>query len=799
MTASTPQTLPLNVALQQAVAHHQAGRLQEAEQLYRAILQAQPYQADANHNLGVLAVQVGQHLASLPYLKTALAVNPAQGQYALSYAEALLTTGQAGEALNVLQAAIKRGFNTPAVQALRQKIEASMLNAAATGAAPTPAEIDRLVDLFNAGQHTELESRARSLLERCPDSGLAWKVLGASLQAQGKEALPALQRSAALLPDDAEAHCNLGIAQQSIGELDNAIASYRRALEIKSDFAEAYFGLGVILQIIGQLDDAVTNYRNALKIKPGYTKVYLNLGVALETLGRFDDALASFRRVLEMTPDCAEAHNNLGNTLKAAGQIDNALASYRLALKIKPDYAKAHYNLGSVLQSLGQFDGAIASFRNALEIKPDYADAHNNMGVALEELGQFDYAVVSYTRALEINPDFADAHANLGNVLQDLGQLDSAVASYIKAIEIKQYCAIAHRNMADALNKLEQVDSALASYANALEINPDSADTRLNRAFCLLEIGRYSEGWPEYEYRWDTSKPKRSRPATALPQWDGHRPASGERLLVFEEQGLGDRLQFARYLPLAAACFPGGVSLVSDMIDGALSTLLRRSFSDVEILEATPSDQSAWQWQCPLLSLPLAFGTTLDTIPMRVPYLIPDPVRVACWQARIAELGLPATTRRIGVVWKTGQTMRNAAMRSLALQQLAPLLDLPGCVWFSLQKEPDPDKAPWVTSGELIDWSEEFGDFDETAALAMNLDLIISVDTAMAHLAGGLGRPTWLLNRHASEWRWMRNREDSLWYPTMRIFTQKKAGEWDEVVRRVATALIGIPPRRLHL
>jgi hypothetical protein len=184
----------------------------------------------------------------------------------------------------------------------------------------------------------------------------------------------------------------------------------------------------------------------------------------------------------------------------------------------------------------------------------------------------------------------------------------------------------------------------------------------------------------------------------------------------------------------------------------------------------------------------------LATIPNQIPYLTPDPLRVVHWQSRIDALGLPASTRKIGVVWKSGTGMKISQLKSISLQTLAPLLNQPGCAWFSLQKEPDPDKAPWVTSGNLIDWADEFGDFNETASLAMNLDLIISVDTSVAHLAGGLGLPTWLFNRHASDWRWMCNREDSPWYPTMRIFTQRKAGDWDEVVSRMSASLTGELP-----
>ena len=404
---------------------------------------------------------------------------------------------------------------------------------------------------------------------------------------------------------------------------------------------------------------------------------------------------------------------------------------------------------------MGQLDNAVASYRQAIEIKPDFAEAHNNLGTVLKDQGQFNAALISYRRVLKLKPDFAEAHNNLGVALKDTGQLDEALVSYRKAVELK----------------------------------PDYAEAHNNLGNCLIQMTRFSEGWQEQEYRWKTPESKQLRPVTQLPQWSGQKPSRNERLLVFEEQGMGDKLQFSRYLALAAAQFEGGVSMV---IGRSMRELFRRSFPKIEILDAVPVNQSAWQQQCPLLSLPLAFGTTLETIPKQIPYLITDPERVARWRSKIAALGLPPSTRKIGIVWKSGTGMKIAHLKSMTLQLIAPLLNLPGCAWFSLQKEPDPDKTPWVTSGNLIDWSEEFSDFDETAALAVNLDMVISVDTSVIHLAGGLGLPTWLFNRHASDWRWLRDREDSPWYPTLRIFSQKTVGDWEEVVKRMTFALTEI-------
>ena len=376
-------TLTVEQALQQAVAHHKAGRLQDAERLYRAILQVQPNHPDANHNLGVLAVQMNQVAAGLPHFKAALEADPAREQYWLSYAEALLATGQAVEALNVIQAEMQRGHNTPAAQSLLQKAEAAVPNDNANVKEPTPAEINQLAALFDAGRYVELESRTRELIEQYPDSGFLWTALGTFLRAQGKEALQAYQRAVELMPNDAEAHSNLGVTLKELGQLDNAVASYRRALELNPDYAEAHSNLGNALTALGQPDKAVASYRRALEIKPEYAEAHFNLGVALKDLGQFDGAVTSYRRALEIKPDYAEAHYNQGLVLQELGQLDEAVANYRRALEIKPDYAEAQCNLGLALTDLGQLDDAVSSYRRALEIKPDYVLAHDNLLFAL--------------------------------------------------------------------------------------------------------------------------------------------------------------------------------------------------------------------------------------------------------------------------------------------------------------------------------------------------------------------------------------------------------------------------------
>ncbi len=370
--------------------------------------------------------------------------------------------------------------------------------AAPRAPAPTPAEFNALVTLFNTGRYAELESRASTLAGQYPGSGFAWKLLGASLQMQGKNALPAFLKTAELMPDDAEAHFNLGVAQKSLGQLDAAVASYRRALKLNPGYAEAHSNLGNALKDLGRLDDAVDSYRRALQLKPGSADAYNNLGSALKDLGQLDGAVDSYRRAVAIKPDFVAAYYNLGNALKELGLLDDAVASYRKAAEIRPDLAEAHNNLGSALKSLGQLDAAAASYRKVLEIKPDHADAHYNLGNTLKELGQLDDALASYRRAVELKPDHAEAYYILGNVSRDMGQLDDAAASYRRAVEIKPDFANAHTNLGVVLYKLMQFDEARASTQRALKLNPDNVYALSNLGNFLKDDGQLDEAMACY-------------------------------------------------------------------------------------------------------------------------------------------------------------------------------------------------------------------------------------------------------------------------------------------------------------
>ncbi len=383
-------------------------------------------------------------------------------------------------------------------QNVRQQTAPASAGHVARPAAPTPDETTRMIALFNAGRYVELEQQAKLLIAQYPDSGFAWKVLGATLQVQGKEAIPALRQTAKLLPNYAAGHNNLGAALQRIGQFAEAEASCRQALAINPDFAEAHNNLGNVLLALGQLDEAVVSYREALKIKPDYADAHSNLGAALLALGQIDEAVVSYRRALAIEPKDVETHSNLGNALQSLGQFDDAVTSYRCALTINPDYAELHNKLGNTLQSLGQIDEAVVSYRQALTIKPDYAEAHNNLGSALRSLGQLDGAMASCYRALQIKPDYAEAYCNLGTTQETFGQLSDASTSFRRALEIRPEFALAYCNLGVCMQRLERPHEAVANLRRALEIMPDYAEAHNNLGIALLGLGQIDDAVASY-------------------------------------------------------------------------------------------------------------------------------------------------------------------------------------------------------------------------------------------------------------------------------------------------------------
>jgi Tfp pilus assembly protein PilF len=491
-----------------------------------------------------------------------------------------------------------------------------------------------------------------------------------------------------------------------------------------------------------------------LAVDPNAAQAHANRGSVLHELKRFDEALASCNRALAVRADIAELHAIRGNVLCSLKRCEEALVSYGRALALRPAMAEVHYNRGNALHELRRFDEALASYDRALALRPDYAEAHYNRGNALHVLRRFEEALASYDRARALRPDYAEAVANCGATLHDL----------------KRY------------------DEALASYGRAQALRPDFADAHYNEAMCRLLLGDFERGWQKHEWRWQTAQLKNAKRNFPQPSWLGSDAIGGKIIFLHAEQGLGDTVQFCRYAPLVAQRGAHVILEVQKPLRELMSTL-----PGVMQIVSKGDPLPAFDLHCPLLSLPLALATRLETIPSAIPYLSARESKTRVWHERLGKHAKP----RIGLVWAGNPRKelpganRIDSQRSIAFDQLAPLLQLAGCDFYSLQKGDDAVQQLRTSSlrHAVTDWTDELHDFSDTAALIENLDLVISVDTSVAHLAGALGKPFWLLNRYNTCWRWLADRDDSPWYPTARLFRQDATREWDPVIVRVAAAL----------
>ncbi len=533
----------------------------------------------------------------------------------------------------------------------------------------------------------------------------------------------------------------------------------------------------------GQLQRSEALCREVLEARPDHHAALHLLGVVMHRMGRKEAAVELIGKAVAVRPDYAEAHNGLGNVLAEMGRLGEAAAAYRMTVAIKPGYAEAHCNLGTTLSELGELDEAAAALEKAIALKPDLAQAHNNLGIVLQQQEKFADAAASCRRAIAINPKLAEAHNNLGSALKELGRFDEAIAAHQHALDLKPEFAEAHTNLGNALKDQGRLAEAIAAHRKAIALKPAYAEAHFNLGMALLLFGQYEDGWNEYEWRLKTKSFASRRRDFPGPLWDGS-DLEGKTILLHTEQGFGDAIQFARYVPIVAA--RGGRVLLECRRTRTLRNLLA-GIDGVAALLCDGQELPSFDFHCPVLSLPRVLGTSLETIPANVPYLKPDAGKLGAWRAR---LGGEKKGLKVGLVWAGRPTHKNDHNRSIELGALAPLLMIEGVDFFSLQKGPRAtDIEAFGLSERIVDLDPHLTDFTDTAAAVSALDLVISVDTAAAHLAGALGRPVWTLLPFVADWRWMVARGDSPWYPSMRLFRQAKWGEWEPVIEQVREEL----------
>jgi tetratricopeptide (TPR) repeat protein len=538
----------------------------------------------------------------------------------------------------------------------------------------------------------------------------------------------------------------LGLALRQRGRLSEAIESYQCAIELRPESADQYNNLADALQEAGRLEEAIAAYRRALVLQPAFVEVSYNLATALQESGRVEEAIEAYRLTLRLAPSLAEAHMMLGNALGAAGRPEDAINAYHDAIRLRPDYAEAFHNLGLAMFARRRYEEAVAAALRATELRADFPEAFRALGCAYERCGRMFEAVAMYRKALVLRPTYPEAYNSLG-------------WNYYQSAKLPE---------------------AISALETALAQRPEHAEARLSRAMLLLSQGDFERGLPEYEARWEASKRSATR-GFPQPVWDGG-DLHGKTILLHAEQGLGDVIQFCRYVPLIRA--RGGRVVVRCWRP------LKRLFTGQLDIEDVCTDKELpppFDTHCPIASLPRMFQTRLETIPANVPYLGVDQSLVEWWRQRLA--GDPPGLR-VGLVWAGDPDHSNDHLRSAALATFAPLASVPGVCFYSLQSGPGAEQALNPPAGMTIRFFDDgVGDMASTAALMQNLALVIAVDTSAGHLAGAIGRPVWLLLHLVPDWRWMLGRADTPWYPTMRLFRQTRLGDWSAPVAAMVREL----------
>ena len=716
-------TQKINEKLQEAIAFHQAGKLSEAEVFYKELLTVLPFYRVIG-NLGIIASQKGDFEEALKFYEQAIIINP-------NYAGAYSNRGNSFKELNRFEEAL--------------------------------SSYDRAVELN-------------------PNYVDAYSNRGITLHNLNRfdEALKSFDQAILLNSNYAEAYFNKGITLHKLTRFEEALASFDCSIKIDATYADAYTNRGMSLQELKRFDEALSSYDQAIAINPKYVNAHYNRGSVLKELKRLEEAIASYDAALVLDPIYVNAYANRGLALQELSRFEEALSSYDQVIAIDANHADAYSYRGIVLKNLKRYDEALISYEQSISINPNYVQAHSNLGNALCEMRRFEEALICYDRAIEIEPNYVNAHSNKGNALGEMRRFEEALICYDRAIEIDSNYVEAFFNRGHSLQYLQRFKEALISYEKAIAINPNYEDAYWNKSLQHILQGDYLEGWKLYEWRWTKEEFTSQIKNFPQPLWLGEPSLVDKTILIYPEQGLGDYIQFIRYAPLLEDLGAKVILEVPAPLMPVVSTL-QGQFILIEKGKALPD----FDYHCPVMSLPHAFKTTVDTIPNQVPYFSVNQTKKQTWQARLGQ----KKQRRVGFVCSGNSGHKNDHNRSISLHSLQSLFDLP-VEFHCLQKEIREDDAGFIQSQINIRTHSEFlHDFSDTAALIDAMDLVISVDTSVAHLAGALGKETWILLPYVPDYRWMLEREDSPWYPTATLFRQSVMGEWGSVIDDISHLL----------
>ncbi len=682
----------------------------------------------------------------------------------------------------------------------------------------------KALTLINQGNEQEAFIIYTNLISNGTKNHIVYGNLGVLHGKKGdtKKMASLLKKAIEINPSYLEAHYNLGNAYQIEGNLDMSIRYYKTALKINPNYHNAHYNLGNSLRKKGEISASIASYEKAVKINPNFAEAFINLGNSLKESNRNQYAIDSYKKALRINPSFLEAQINLGNTLLSEGDLEGAINSFKKAIKINSTHAETHYNLGTAFLKKANYESAIPSFKAAISLNPKLYKAYNNLGNAFKGLGHIDQAIISYKKAIKLSPNFAEAlnnlgisfklidnieesinsyrkalkfnpnypeaYNNLGNVLQLKQNHEEAIICYQKALEINPRYAEAFNNLGTSQKQKGDLKEAIKSFQTALKINKNEPDAHWNLAITQLYCGNYKSGWENYEWRWKNIKAIKPHANPKINKWQGELLHANEKLLIVSEQGLGDTIQFMRYIQ----CLKEKKIDVSFCALKKLHGLIKESKIDDNPLSPEQGDEvSEGKW-LPLLSLPKYLGVSEDDPIVNDPYILTNDYLNQKWKSLLQKEKKPI----IGINWQGNPNAEQKDLkgRSLHLENFRSLDMNDNFKFLSLQKGFGSDQMKKCSFQDKFvqcqDEINEIWDFVETAAIITNCDLIITSDTALAHLAGGIGKTTWVLLRDIPEWRWGICGEKTIWYPNMRLFRQKERYNWKEVMNRVSIALL---------
>lgn len=633
---------------------------------------------------------------------------------------------------------------------------------------------------WKRGGVTEAAAAFKRALQIAPNRPQGWRLLGAACLEMGlDEALGCFDAAIALAPAEAEGYYDRAVACLRLNRPGEAAAACDRALTLRPDYAEALVNRGTAWLALNRAEAAAADYTQALRQSADLIEALAGRSNALRRLKRYDEALADIEKAVALSPDDAGLHFNRGNILLDQERFSEAVSAFDEALIRAPNHAPSRNNRANALRALNRLNEALDDLKAAVAGNPADAQVWNNLGGVQTAQHRPADAVTSFERALQIAPAYAAAHAGLGIALMALDRPGEALPHFEAARQLEPDNPEHVSNRGSALIAMNRPSEALPDFTEAVRLSSDDPVYVWNRAQALLTVGDYTQGWPLYESRWQRGAMRGLRRRYPQPPWQGQ-DLRGKTIYVYAEQGLGDTLQFCRYLPLLAA---RGANVTFEA-PRSLHRILAALHGDVRVV-APGQPPPIFSYHAPLMSLPLAFSTTMQTVPNVVPYLSADPKTCQIWRKKLG----PECAPRIGLVVAGRPEHENDRNRSLPLETLAPLISGP-FEFHLLQRDIRPRDVGFLAGrADIITHTDDIADFADTAALIDEMDQVVSVDTSVAHLAGAMGKPLTILLPFAADWRWLIDRSDSPWYPTARLLRQSAIGDWTNVVEMLSTSL----------